>query len=247
MQQVRQEMREELRQRVREAVADRPREWLLEQLLDLALTPGLPAQREERPPGGRETQWSEPEEERQARMERLRARSVDLGLLRQYVGRYRRLTRQALIEDGLLVAPPAKGSPGLIGPEHRTEAGEELLREAKDLLYALLFGDEEAGVTLHRVERELLTLTVPRGKAHAISFVLRAATEIGAQGTWRDPRGAAHDDRAPNTVFQVEYGEVAEELVGNGITACLRLINDLEVNEQVLYGRMENVEESTLA
>ncbi|MFF8974484.1 hypothetical protein [Streptomyces sp. NPDC014995] len=44
----------------------------------------------------------------------------------------------------------------------------------------------------------------------------------------------------------MEYGEIAGELVGNGIAAALRLINDLEVNEQVLYARMENVEESTL-
>ncbi|MDN3254284.1 hypothetical protein [Streptomyces sp. MA25(2023)] len=35
-------------------------------------------------------------------------------------------------------------------------------------------------------------------------------------------------------------------VVGNGITACLQLINNLEVNEVVLYARMENVEESTL-
>jgi hypothetical protein len=244
VQEVRREMEDELRQRVREAIADRPREWLVEQLLDLAVAPGLPAQRAGRPPAGRAT---EPEDGREARMERVRALSLDVGLLRRYVPRYRELTRQALIEGGLLLDPPPKGSSGLIGAEHRTPAGEALLREAKDLLHALLFGDEEGGVRLDRVERELLTLTVPRGKAHAISSVLRAATEIRAQGTWRDPQGAAHDERAPNTVFQVEYGEVAEELVGNGVAACLKLINELEVNEQVLYGRMENVEESTLA
>lgn len=114
------------------------------------------------------------------------------------------------------------------------------------MLYALLFGDGDAGVRLDRVERELLTLTMPRAKAHAIAFVLQAATEIGAHGTWRDPLRAADDDRAPNTVLQVEYGETADELVGNGIAAALKLINNLEVNEQVLYARMENVEESTL-
>ncbi|WP_262505379.1 hypothetical protein [Streptomyces sp. TRM68367] len=43
------------------------------------------------------------------------------------------------------------------------------------------------------------------------------------------------------------YGEVADELVGHGVAAALRVVNDPEVNEQVLYGRMENVEESTLA
>ncbi|GAA2485125.1 hypothetical protein [Streptomyces gobitricini] len=89
-------------------------------------------------------------------------------------------------------------------------------------------------------------LTMPRHKAHAIASVLRTATEIGAGGTWRDPRGAAHDEQAPNTLFQVEYGEVADEFVGHGIVACLRLINNLEVNEVVLYARMENVGESTM-
>ncbi len=52
--------------------------------------------------------------------------------------------------------------------------------------------------------------------------------------------------RGANTKLQVEYGEIAEELVGNGITACLQLTNNLEVNEVVLYARMENVEESNL-
>ena len=44
----------------------------------------------------------------------------------------------------------------------------------------------------------------------------------------------------------MEYGEVATEAVGRGIKLALRLINDLEINEQILYARMENVEESTL-
>lgn len=75
---------------------------------------------------------------------------------------------------------------------------------------------------------------------------MQAATEIGAEGTWRDPEQRAHDDRAANTLIQVEYGEIQGELVGNAIVATLKLINDLEVNEQVLYARMGNVEESTL-
>ncbi|MBM7783986.1 hypothetical protein [Tenggerimyces flavus] len=81
----------------------------------------------------------------------------------------------------------------------------------------------------------------------AIAFLMQAATEIGAEGTWRDPDQRAHDDHAANTLIQVEYGETQGERVGNAIVATLRLINDLEVNEQVLYARMENVEESTLS
>ena len=44
----------------------------------------------------------------------------------------------------------------------------------------------------------------------------------------------------------MEYGEVATEAVGRGIKLALRLINDLEINEQILYARMEDVEESSL-
>ncbi|MEV5463473.1 hypothetical protein [Streptomyces sp. NPDC002788] len=239
---VRQDMTGELRRRLREALADRPREWLVEQLLDLALAPGLPVQRGGRPDVAPAEEHGE---ERERRAERVRALALDLARLRRFLDDYRAVDRDTLIERGLLLAPPAKGG-ALLGPEHRSTEGERLLTEAKDLLHALLFGDEEAGVRLDRVERELLTLTLPRHKAHAIAFVLRAATEIGAAGTWRDPGGAANDERAPNTILQVEYGEVAEELVGNGITACLRLINNLQINEVVLYARMENVEESTL-
>jgi hypothetical protein len=134
----------------------------------------------------------------------------------------------------------------MIGPEHRSPEAERLLAEAKDVLHALLFCDADLGVRLDRHHRELLTITVPRAKLGAIAFLMQAATEIGAEGTWRDPDQRAHDDRAANTLIQVEYGEIAGELVGNAIVATLRLINDLEVNEQVLYARMENVEESTL-
>ena len=33
---------------------------------------------------------------------------------------------------------------------------------------------------------------------------------------------------------------------GHGVVLALGLINNLEINEEVLYGRMENVEQSTL-
>ncbi len=35
-------------------------------------------------------------------------------------------------------------------------------------------------------------------------------------------------------------------MIGHGIVTALRLINLLELNEQVLYARMTNVEQSTL-
>jgi hypothetical protein len=41
-------------------------------------------------------------------------------------------------------------------------------------------------------------------------------------------------------------GEIEGELIGNGVVAALSLINNLEINEEILYGRMENIEQSTL-
>ncbi|WP_424527834.1 hypothetical protein ACOZ38_00380 [Sphaerisporangium viridialbum] len=185
------------------------------------------------------------ESDRAARAARIRRLALDHTSLPGYVERYRALTREVLEGEGHLLDPPHKGGP-LISPEHRAPSGEALLTESKDLLHALLFGGAEDGVWLDRVERELLTLTIPKAKAHAIGSIMRTATETGAEGAWHDPQRVAADERAANTILQIEYGEVGGELVGRAITAALRLINNLEINEQVLYGRMENVEETTL-
>ena len=146
-------------------------------------------------------------------------------------GRVTRLAswnRARLEAEGLLLEPPPRGGP-LIGPAHRSPAGEELLREARDLLRALLCDEPPAAAGPHRVTT--LTLTLPRDKAHTLAFLLRAATGIGTVG------GAAH------LLFRVEYAEVADHSVGRAVTACLRLVNDLEVNEPELYGRAENAGE----
>jgi hypothetical protein len=229
----------ELRARLRDQLLTQPREWLVEQLVNtvmerLGLGSILDAEQGDVPEAPVPVTYQ--------------ARPVDLdaAALAELIARYEALDRQRLEAEGYLVNPPAKGGP-LIDAVHRTEAGEELLAAAKDLLYALLFGEEKDGVQLARLERELLTLTVPRTKVGVFSFLSCAATEIGAQGTWQDPGGAADDARASNTLLQVEYGEAAGELVGGGIVAALKLINDLEINEVVLYVRMENAEQSTLS
>lgn len=179
------------------------------------------------------------------RLRRIRAMNLDAAKLLTIVERFRGLDRGVLERDGYLLDPPDKGGPMIAGARRGAE-GESLLEQAKDVLYAALFGDAENGVRLTRVERELLTLTMPRAKLAAVTPLLRAVTEIGGHGTWRDPAQAADDDRAANVLLQVEYGETADELVGHAIAASLRLINNLEVNEQVLYARMENVEQTTL-
>jgi hypothetical protein len=91
----------------------------------------------------------------------------------------------------------------------------------------------------------LLTLAVPRDKADALDF-MKATTELSALGTWQDPELVSNDQRADNVLLEVEFGEVEGELVGDGIIRSLSLINNLEINEQILYARMINVEQTTL-
>jgi hypothetical protein len=226
--------------RIRACLARQPRHWLEEQLLSRVLH-----DTQEIPQAWAETKGQARDaDERAGRVERIRGLELDEQRLAGFVARFRELDRDRLEAEGHLLDPPPKGT-GIVAAEQRSEAGQALLQEAKDLLYALLFGDD-ADVRLERVQRELLTLTLPRAKAHTIASVLRAATGFDTEGAWRDPLRQADDDRAPSTLLQVEYGEVASELVGNGIAATLRLINNLEVNEQVLYARMEDVEESAL-
>ncbi len=133
----------------------------------------------------------------------------------------------------------------LLGTHDRTRQGEVLLERAKDILFGCLFGDASARTDLVRVQTELLTFVLPRFKAGALDF-MRASTELAAAGTWQDPDSVSSDERADNVVLEVQFGETAGELVGNAIICALRLINNLEVNEQVLYARMINVEETTL-
>jgi hypothetical protein len=182
---------------------------------------------------------------RAARVARVAALALDPDGIRAFVAAYDDLDREALLGAGYLhAAAPAKGLTA-IEPNHRSEVGEALLELAKDVLYGLLFGDESTSTRLERVQRELLTLTLPRAKAGAFDFI-PAATELSGAGMWRDPAGVSNDERADNVIIEVEFGEVGGELVGRGIVRALSLINNLEVNEQILYARMINVEESTL-
>jgi hypothetical protein len=150
-----------------------------------------------------------------------------------------------LVAAGLLTADaPAKGS-AAITSEHRSADGEALLEQAKDILFGLLFGDASTRTDFDRVRHELLTFALPRHKAGALNF-MRASTELAAAGTWQDPDRVANDDRADNVLLEVQYGETADEIVGDGIVRTLSIINNLEVNEQILYARMIDVEQTTL-
>ena len=184
-------------------------------------------------------------QERAQRITRLQQMHLDAEKLDAFIEQHRQQSRESLIATGYLTKnAPQKGA-ALITPRFRTEQGERLLREAKDLLFGLLFGDNSSAVRFERVERELLTLTVPRMKMRSLEF-MKASTELSGAGNWQDPEDIASDERADNVIIEVEYGETRNEAIGNGIVAALRLINLLEVNEQVLYARMTDIEQSTL-
>ncbi len=226
-------------EKLRAALADRDREWLVEQVVRLTLDAQALDEADRR------TATEAKLRARRERHERVSAMAFGAARLTSFIEEHEGVTRDSLVAAGhLRPEAPAKGT-ALLGPADRTDSGEELLTHAKDVLFALLFADASMGCDLHRGAQELLTLAVPRPKASALDF-MRASTELAAAGTWQDPDSVSNDERADNVLLEVQYGEVDGELVGHGIVLALTLINNLEVNEQVLYARMINVEETSL-
>jgi hypothetical protein len=226
-------------ERLRAILEQQDRAWLIDQIVRLTLDAHSLEEIDRR---------SEVEAKSRVRAERLtrvRALAVDRAVLEAFIAEHAHVGRDSLIGSGHLYADaPAKGTTLLTG-EHRSSAGDALLTTAKDMLFALLFGDAATETHLDRIQQELLTLALPRHKAAALDF-MRASTELAAAGTWQDPDSVSNDERAENVLLDVQFGEVEGELVGTGIVRALSLINNLEVNEQVLYARMINVEQTTL-
>lgn len=225
--------------RLRQHLISQDRDWLIEQVVRLTLDAHSLHEMDRR-----HLQEAKAAK-RQERLARIRQLAFDRQQLIAFLGRYAAHDRELLIGQGfLLPTAPEKGTT-LLTAESRTPSGNDLLLLAKDLLFALLFGDEGTNTRLLRTQRELLTLAVPRDKADALDF-MKATTELSALGTWQDPQLVSNDQRADNVVLEVEFGEIEGELVGDGIVRALSLINNLEINEQILYARMINVEQTTL-
>ncbi len=226
-------------EKLRAELAGRDREWLIDQIVRLTLDAHSLQEADRR---------SEIEAKARARAERLvrvGELALDADRLRAFLADHATVSREQLIGSGHLAPDaPGKGT-ALITTAHRSADGDWLLTHAKDVLFALLFGDESTATDLVRVQQELLTMALPRFKAAALDF-MRASTELTAAGTWQDPDSVSNDERADNVLLEVQFGEVDGEFVGRGIVTALSLINNLEVNEQVLYARMVNVEETTL-
>ncbi len=226
-------------EKLRAFLGEQDREWLIEQIVRLTLDAHSLEEMDRR-------HFKEEENRRRAeRSERVQALGLEMVKLREFLEAHKGQDRERLIGEKYLKADaPAKGT-DLITAKFRSAQGNALLALAKDMLFGLLFGDETTNTRFDRVQRELLTLTVPRMKIDALDF-MKATTELSAVGTWQDPKGAANDMQADNVVLEIEYGEVEGELIGDGVVLALSLINNLEINEEILYGRMENIEQSTL-
>jgi len=237
--QINREFIPQFEEKLRAYLAQQDREWLIEQIVRLTLDAHSLEEMDRR-------HFKEEENRRRAeRAARVKNLGLDAQKLTVFLEKYKNLHREDLVREAYLDRrAPAKGGE-LIRPEHRSDAGNELLAHAKDMLYGLLFGDDSTATNFKRIQKELLTLTVPRLKADALDF-MKATTELSAMGTWQDPKGAANDMRADNIVLEIEYGEIEGERIGDGIVTALGLINNLEINEEILYGRMENIEQSTL-
>jgi hypothetical protein len=226
-------------ERLRAELADADREWLIDQIVRLTLDAHSLEEID------RKSVVAAKARARSERLERVRELQLTRAGLEAFLDEHAVVERDGLIASGHLAASaPAKGT-AMITREHRSATGDALLTRAKDVLFALLFGDASNGTHLERVQEELLTMTVPRFKAGALDF-MQASTELSAAGTWQDPESVSNDERADNVLLEVQFGEIDGELVGHGIATALSLINNLEVNEQVLYARMINVEETTL-
>lgn len=224
---------------LRAALADKDREWLIDQIVRLTLDAHSLQEVD------RKSEREAKAKARTARLERVKAIGLDRAVVESFLNTHAKTSRESLQASGhLLPGAPEKGT-AAITREHRSEAGDSLLEYAKDLLFALLFGDESTGTDLDRTQQELLTLALPRHKAGALDF-MRASTELTAAGTWQDPESVSNDERADNVLLEVQYGDEADEIVGHGIVRALSLINNLEVNEQILYARMIDVEQTTL-
>ena len=226
-------------ERLRAQLAECDREWLIDQIVRLTLDAHALQEID------RKSVIEAKARARAERQTRVQALALDRPGIEVFLADHPTVSRDALIASGhLAVTAPGKGT-AIITAKDRSPDGETLLTRAKDMLFALLFADEADGARLDRVEQELLTMAVPRSKAGALDF-MQASTELTAAGTWQDPDSVSHDERAENVLLEVQFGEVEGELVGRGIVTALSLINNLEVNEQVLYARMINIEETTL-
>ncbi len=183
---------------------------------------------------------------RKGTIKRIKKMNFNEQMLIEFLSEFNRFDRDILLKEEYLKKKTPEMGLEVISNKYRTKKGNELLQKAKDVLFACLYGDEVLNVNIERVENELLTITMSRLKAYTLQPYMKAVTELGGKGTWFDIENISHDHKTDNVILEVEYREVASEMVGNAIKSTLDLINLLEINEKILYLRMMNIEQSSL-
>ncbi|CAL2063584.1 hypothetical protein [Tenacibaculum sp. 190524A05c] len=178
------------------------------------------------------------------RLNRIKAKNFNTKMLFDFIDNYKNIERVYLEESGFLINPSHLGL-NSIESFQRTTLGEKLLEEAKDILYIALYGDPTINIDLKREREEILTIILPESKVDTFSF-LKAMTETKVSGTWNDPEGISNDDQVSNIALQIEFSDDHKGTIGVAIFVALNLINLLEVNEQILYSRLEKLERSSL-
>jgi hypothetical protein len=89
------------------------------------------------------------------------------------------------------------------------------------------------------VDRELLTIEIPRSKAKKLGF-LKAYTKFNTQGVWK---GVSDD----NVQIEIEFKDAKDEKYGIELMKLFNRLNNEMIKEDVLYVRTEPIEESTLS
>ncbi|NJN79576.1 MAG: hypothetical protein HC797_03400 [Anaerolineales bacterium] len=193
--QINREFVPQFEEKLRAYLAKQDKEWLIEQIVRLSLDVHSLHEMD------RKHLKEEENIRRLQRANRVKEMKLDSDKLMAFISEYRKITREQLIEEKLLKADaPLKGKE-LIIEEFRTIEGEQLLQFSKDMLFGLLFGDEDLNIHFDRNQRELLSLNVPRYKSATLNF-MKASTEISGLGTWQDPNGAANDMHADNIIIE---------------------------------------------
>lgn len=178
------------------------------------------------------------------RLTRIRTTGYNDQSIQEFIDTYLKTNRETLEKSGFLINPPRQGF-DIIAPYQRSQKGTMLLEKAQDIFYAALYGDTDINVRLKREKEEILTIILPQSKSDTLGF-LKAVTEINMDGTWKDPDSIANDNEAHNTGLQIEFCDTKNGTTGIAIFTALNLINLLQVNEQILYARMEKVGRSSL-
>ncbi|NEP91436.1 MAG: hypothetical protein F6K18_34160 [Okeania sp. SIO2C2] len=133
---VKEELAPQFEEKLRSYLVQQDREWLIEQIIRLTLDSLYIKKKDIKAIQEQKAQ------DRLSRIERLKDMALDREKLDKFLKKHEKIDRNQLIEAGYLINnPPEKGT-DLITEKYRSNQGNELLLLAKDVLFALLFGDE---------------------------------------------------------------------------------------------------------